>query len=103
MSYLNEGPCRIKCNSNYKYNCNLNSTDVNHTEEEVDIAVTTDSKRTFKLHMALKVKKANSLAGIIQRTFKCLDYPSTAKLFKTMVKPHLEYTNSVWKPHEKYV
>ena len=42
-----------------------------------------------------KVNKANSIAGLI-RSFVNLDQEGFRKLFTAMVRPHLEYTQSVW-------
>ena len=38
---------------------------------------------------------------MIRRTFVSLDIPTFRCLFKTMVRPHLEYAQSVWSPYMK--
>ena len=39
--------------------------------------------------------------GIIRRTFTYLDKTIFTRLFKSLVRPHLEYANSVWYPSLK--
>jgi len=48
-----------------------------------------------------KVNKAYSILGIIKRHFIHLDNESFVLLYKAMVRPHLEYANSVWCPYKK--
>ena len=50
---------------------------------------------------AKKVNKANSLFGMIRRTFLHLDKENFKLLFTSIVRPHLEYANSVWNPQLK--
>jgi len=46
--------------------------------------------------MAQKINKAYSILGIIKRNFIHMDESSFVLLYKSMVRPHLEYANSVW-------
>ena len=48
--------------------------------------------------MQEKVKKANNIMGLIRRTFVHLDEGTFSKLFKALVRPHLEYANTAWYP-----
>ena len=48
----------------------------------------------FQEHISAKVKKANSIVGLIRRSFSFLDYHLFIKLYITFVRPHLEYTQS---------
>ena len=47
----------------------------------------------------MKINKANSIMGIIRRSFRHLDSDIFSKLYKALVRPHLEYGISVWSPH----
>jgi len=53
--------------------------------------------------MSEKVNKAYSIpgTGIIRRNFIYLDTNSFVLLYKALVRPHLEYANSVWCPYKK--
>ena len=45
--------------------------------------------------MQEKIKKVNSIMGLIRRTFKQPDKSTFLKLFKTLARPHLEYANTI--------
>ena len=38
------------------------------------------------------------MAGLIKRTFTYLDSDMFVKLYKSVVRPHLEYANVIWHP-----
>jgi len=42
--------------------------------------------------------KANRILGLIKRSFSFLDTDTFTKLFKALVRPHLEYGNAIWHP-----
>jgi len=67
-----------------------------------DLGVIFDSNLTFKDHMAQKINKAYSILGIIKRNFMHMDESSFILLYKSMVRPHLEYANSVWCPYKQF-
>jgi hypothetical protein len=48
-----------------------------------------------------KIKKSNSIMGLIRRTFTYIDAPTFLMLYITLVRPYLEYANSVWNPYKK--
>ena len=56
-------------------------------------------KRTFEDHIFGKIKKANSTMAIIRRAFTYLDEGTFLLLYKSLLRPHLEYTNPVWAPY----
>ena len=47
------------------------------------------------------MKKAYAIAGVIRRTFSCLDGPLFKKLLTTFGRPYLEYVQVIWTPHLK--
>jgi hypothetical protein len=65
---------------------------------EVVLGVIIDDKLKFEAHIQTKINKANQIMGIIRRTFKHLDCKMFVPLFKAMVRPHVEYAQSVWSP-----
>jgi hypothetical protein len=75
-----------------------NITKVN---EEKDIVVTKDSLLSFEQHICEKVIKANSVFAAIRRTFKYLNDETFLPIYKTLVRTHLEYANTVWAPYKK--
>ena len=70
-------------------------------ENEKDIGVIIDNKLSFEQHISDKINKANSIVGIIRRSFKYLTHGIFTRLFKALVRPHLEYANAVWNPYLK--
>ena len=84
------------------YNYYLRDDDLNplaSTSEELDLGVLFDSRLSFESHIASKVKKANQILGLIRRCFIYLDEKSLVCLYKSMVRPHLEFSQVVWHPY----
>ena len=79
----------------------LENSNLEYIEEEVDLGVTIDSKLNFEAHIISKVNKANKIMGIIRRTFTFLDRTIFTRLFKALVRPHIEYANAVWNANLK--
>ena len=75
------------------------STTLAVTNQEKDIGVLIDSKLSFEHHIAAKIIKANSILGLINRTFEYKDGRTLILLYKSLVRPHLEYANQIWAPH----
>ena len=48
-----------------------------------------------------KINKAYSVLGIIKRNFIHMDESSFILLYKSIVRPHLEYANSMWCPYKQ--
>ena len=71
-----------------------------NVNQETDLGITVDSSLSFDQHVQAKVNKANSITGLIRRTFNYLDEENILMLYKALVRPHLEYGNAVWHPHK---
>ena len=68
------------------------------TSSEKDIGVFIDNKLTFKDQITSKTNKANNIMGIIRRNFEHLDKTTFMLLYRSLVKPHLEVSNSALFP-----
>ena len=66
------------------------------TEVERDLGVMVDNRLSFKSHIA--TAKANKVVGIIRRTFDHLTEQTFIELYKSLVRPLLEYGHCVWQP-----
>ena len=66
-----------------------------------DLGVTVDENLNFKEHTTSKINKAFSMLGIIKRNFKHMDNDTLVRLYKSMVRSHLDYAVSVWAPYNK--
>ena len=71
---------------------------VNHIK---DLGVIIDNRLNFNEHISDKIKKANSMLGIINRNFKYMDNFTFLTLYKSLVRSHLEYSGSIWSPYKK--
>ena len=58
-----------------------------------------DSELNFVQHCNEKINTAYSYLGIIKRNFIYLYEDAFVMLYKSLVRSHLEYANSVWNPH----
>lgn len=83
----------------FEYKLDENLKPMEKCTEEKDIGVVLDSKLSFDKHINEKVNKANSIVGVIRRTFEYIDKSVFKTLFTAMVRPHVEYANPVWSPH----
>ena len=66
---------------------------------EKDLGVYIDRRLNFDKHIDEKIKKANKVLAIMRKTFTHMDSQIFCLLFKGIVRPHLEYAQSVWSPH----
>ena len=69
-------------------------------ESMVDLGVRFDNNLTFRDHISEKINKAYSVLGIIKRNFIYMDERTFTLLYKSMVRPHVEFANSVWCPYK---
>ena len=80
---------------------NLDERKLKTVEMEKDLGIYVDNQLLFESHINIIMKKANSLLGMIRRSFVYLDKEMFKQLFITVVRPHLEYAAPVWNPHLK--
>ena len=73
-----------------------------NVSEEKDLGVIVDEDMNFKNHISSKISKANSMIFLIKNCFKYLDSEMFKTLYKTLIRPHLEYASPVWSPITKY-
>ena len=65
---------------------------------ERDLGVKVDNELAFSEHIRATTAKANSVIGMLKNAFVCRDVDIWIKLYVSLVRPHLEYAVSVWKP-----
>ena len=71
------------------------------TQEEKDLGVIVDENLTFEKHINETVKKCRQICGLIMGTITYKTKEIMIPLFKALVRPILEYANSVWCPYKK--
>ena len=74
------------------------NVEIEKVKEEKDLGVVIDNKLNFRQHISSKVSTANRNLGIIFRTFTYLSQEMFLSLYKSMVRPHLEYASVIWSP-----
>lgn len=89
-----------RCNKKQPYSMNENGQSITLGETicEKDLGVFVDNGLKFNSHAETAVNKANKIVGMIRRSFDFLDPVTFVLLFKSLVRPHLEYGNVVWSP-----
>ena len=101
---FNESKCKVvhygKKNPKYEYrmSTDTNVTTVASGNEERDLGVLFQQDLTFSNHAADAAKRANIKLGIIKRSFSALHRQGFLSLYKSIIRPTLEYCNSVWCP-----
>jgi hypothetical protein len=60
------------------------------SEGEKDIGVLVDRNLSFSKHITQTVNKANSIMGLIRRTYTYLDETNFRYLFQALDRPNLE-------------
>ncbi|KAI8484062.1 hypothetical protein Bbelb_381800 [Branchiostoma belcheri] len=71
------------------------------TSEERDLGVIVDKKLKFHAHCNAVAGKAFRTLGLIRKSFQRLDETTVPLLYKTMVRPIIEYGNAIWGPYLK--
>ncbi len=85
----------------YTMTANNQPVELEYTKEEKDLGVIIDNTLSFEQHCNTAITKANRILGIIRRSFKYMDKEVMLTLYKSLVRPHLEYCNTVWNPKLK--
>ena len=72
--------------------------DLESSETEKDLGVHIDKELKFSKHVEMQVNKANSILGLIRRSYEFLNGETLKMLFVALVRPHIEFANCVWSP-----
>ena len=97
---FNLGKCKVMHSgtNNPNHDYNMGDSKLEAVISEKDVGVTFDPLLKFKEHIRTMISKANSRVGIIRRTFSKLSPKSFILLYKSLVRPILEYCSSIWYP-----
>jgi hypothetical protein len=97
---FNESKCKTihygRTNPQTKYK--IGDTIIGNDTEEKDLGVNFDPSLNISRHHDLTTSKANSRLGIIRRTFRQLKPKPFLQLYKTLVRPVIEYCAVVTNP-----
>ena len=84
--------------NNDRHIYNMENTGLQLTNQERDLGVIVDNELKFSGHIRSAVAKANSRLGLIKRNFTNLSPEVFAPLYKSLVRPILEYCSTIWNP-----
>ncbi len=76
----------------------MGDVNIEVVDEEKDLGVKVDNELSFDSHIEGQVNKANKLLGLIRRSFDNLEAETFTILYKSLVRPILEYCNVVAHP-----
>ncbi|XP_076061759.1 uncharacterized protein LOC143037434 isoform X1 [Oratosquilla oratoria] len=98
---FNTSKCKVmhlgKNNSKYDYKLFGNSLTKVDSEKDLGVIISNDLKSSKQCISASE--KANKILGLIARSFDFKSPSLINKLYKSLVRPHLEYAVSVWSPN----
>jgi len=84
-------------NNNYLYS--INGQTLNEVAEHEELGITISSDLKVANHCQHACSKANRMLGLIKLTIKHKNISAMVQLYKSLVKPHLEYCSPAWNPH----
>ena len=91
-------------NTELKSSTSYISSSFNLIEEKQnvkDLGVTLTSDGTFKTHLSNIIESAKNMSSWILRTFQTRDPTTMLTLYKSLVRPILEYSSVLWTPIAK--
>jgi ribonuclease P/MRP protein subunit RPP40 len=105
---FNSQKCKVlhigRSNINYNYtmkDSTGNNTLLKSDIEETDLGVTFSINLKFDKHIGKCVSKTNRILGLIKHTFDYLDEDMFVTIYKSLVRPLMEYATPVWSPYLK--
>ena len=97
---FNQDKCKImhigRNNPRNKYY--MNGVELSVTEEERDLVVWTDSTLKPGLQCSKAATNSNRLLGMILKSFHYRTKQSLVPLYKTLVRPKMEFAVAAWNP-----
>ena len=87
--------------TNIKADYKINDLELIKKHKEKDLGVLFSTKLKFDEHIQVIANKANKQLGLITKVFSSKDPQVIISLYKTFVRPHLEYNSIIWSPYTK--
>ena len=85
--------------SNPRYPYTLNGQVMQEVSVERDLGVYIDSSLQPSKQCVEAAKRGNRILGMIKRNFSFLKQDIVVRLYKQLVRPHLEYAVQAWNPY----
>ena len=80
---------------NQKYN-------LHETVEEKGLGIIVTDSLSTSTQCAEAAKKAMRVLGMVRRQFKDMDKECFTLMYRTFIRPHLEYAIQVWSPYKRH-
>ena len=100
---FNETKCKVlhmgRKNSRHNYTINSHTLEKTESERDIGVIIAQNLKPADQCDRA--AKKANQMLGQIKRSFTYRDPAVLMGLYKTFVRPKLEYCSPAWRPWMK--
>ena len=87
--------------NNHCFNYFLNGQPLEAVNEEKDLGVIVSSSLKSNAQVVACVKRAMRILGMIHRTFETKEHNLMLQLYKSLVRPHLEFAIQAWSPYLK--
>jgi len=81
--------------TNNSFTYKIDGVPLEQVESYKDLGVLFDPFLLFDQHISSIISKAYSMLGLIQRNFRELSRECFVVLYKSLVRPHFEYANTV--------
>ena len=105
LMLFNVDKCKVmhigKDNPRFEYEMSDNNRNIKVLKSvdcEKDLGVYLQDNLKFDKHVSLTVNRANRLIGLIKRAFSYLEEETLLVLYKSLIKPILDYGNIIWFP-----
>ena len=79
----------------------LNGIALQEVNHEKDLGIIVDQELKFHQQTAAAVAKASQVLAVVRRSFAYIDNFTLPLIYKSLVRPHLEYGNLAWGPFGK--
>lgn len=101
----------VKCNTmtvsnkkkNIRYNYTLEGTELESLDHIKYLGVTITQNLNWNKHITLMCNKTQKILGLVKRNLKTCPTEVKMQAYKGLIRPILEYSSSVWDPHQQYL
>jgi hypothetical protein len=85
--------------SNPQFSYNMNGTNLETITTEKDLGVTLVNTMNSSIQCGQAYNRASRMLGMVSRTISCRSPGVLVNIYKSIVRPHLEYCSPAWSPH----
>ena len=93
---INKCKCIHYDKNNPKHTYTIGNIDLANDDLEKDVGVHFDPSLEFRIHINKMISKANSRVGLIKKSFSKLSITNFKLLYKSLIRPILEYCTVIW-------